>query len=234
MLADERVQGVILTPADAAGLGSNALLDLGIPVVAFDRVIDDPRADAVICDNEDGIRRLTEHFIWLAHRRIAYVGGRSHVETGASRLAGYLSAVRASGIVPFTVEGEFRADRAEIAVRELLDRGIRPSAMVIANNVMAIGTMRALRNAGLRVPDDVAIGAVDDPIWAELVDPPLTTVAQPVRMLAQTAMRLIVERIEGGRTEARRVVLPMELRIRRSSGGPIAIETTGAAGAADA
>lgn len=237
MLADERVQGVILSPADAVGSGTDALFDLGIPVVAFDRVIDDPRADAVIADNEDGIRRLTEHFIWLGHRRIAFVGGRSHVETGASRLAGYLSAVRASGIVPFTVEGEFRADRAEAAVRELLERGVRPTAIVIANNVMAIGTMRALRSAGLRVPHDVAIAAVDDPIWAELVDPPLTALAQPVRMLAETAMRLMVERIEGGRTEARRVVLPMELRIRRSSGGPVA-ETVGApvvdvAGASD-
>jgi LacI family transcriptional regulator len=229
MLADERVQGVILSPADSAGIGSNALLDLGIPVVAFDRVIDDPRADAVVCDNEEGLRRLTEHFIWHGHQRIAYVGGRSHVETGASRLAGYLAAVRAAGLVPFTVEGEFRADRAEAAVGELLARGMRPSAMVIANNVMAIGTLRALRSARLRVPDDVAIGSVDDPIWAELMDPPLTVLAQPVRALAQTAMRLMLERIEGGRREVRRVVLPMELRIRASSGGAV----TGGATVAD-
>ena len=221
MLADERVQGVILSPADAAGIGSDALLDLGIPVVAFDRVIDDPRADAVVCDNEDGLRRLTEHFIWLGHQRIAYVGGRSHVETGASRLAGYLAAVRAAGLVPFTMEGEFRAERAEAAVGELLARGMRPSAITIANNVMAIGTLRALRTAGLRVPDDVAIGAVDDPIWAELIDPPLTVLAQPVRQLAETSMRLMIERIEGGRREPRRVVLPMELRIRASSGGAV-------------
>ena len=223
MLADERVQGVILSPADAAGIGSSALLNLGIPVVAFDRVIDDPRADAVVCDNEDGLRRLTEHFIWLGHKRIAYVGGRSHVETGASRLAGYLAAVRAAGLVPFTLEGEFRAERAEVAVGELLARGMRPSSIVIANNVMAIGTLRALRTAGLKVPADVAIGAVDDPIWAELMDPPLTTLAQPVRALAETAMRLMVERIEGGRREVRRVVLPMELRIRASSGGDVSV-----------
>ena len=232
MLADERVQGVILSPADAAGSGSEALLDIGIPVVAFDRVIDDARADAVVCDNEDGLRRLTEHFIWLGHKQIAYVGGRSHVETGASRLAGYLAAIRAAGLVPFTVEGEFRAERAEAAVGELLARGVRPSSIVVANNVMAIGTMRALRTAGLKIPTNVAIGAVDDPIWAELVDPPLTALAQPVRTLAETAMRLMVERIEGGRTEARRVVLPMELRIRQSSGGPVGGgEAAGAAAA---
>jgi LacI family transcriptional regulator len=115
-------------------------------------------------------------------------------------------------------------------MRELLARGIRPTAVVIANNVMAIGTIRALRSAGLRVPADVALGSVDDPIWAELMDPPLTVLAQPVRTRAETAMRLMLERIEGGRREVRRVVLPMELRIRASSGGAV----TGAAAAAEA
>jgi DNA-binding LacI/PurR family transcriptional regulator len=221
MLADERVQGVIVSPADATGSGTDALLDLGIPVVAFDRVIDDARADAVTCDNADGVRRLTEHLIWLGHQRIAFVGGRTHVATGAARLAGYLEAVRASGLVPFTVEGAFRADRAEEAVRQLLGAGVHPSGLVVANNVMAIGALRALRDAKLRVPDDVALGAVDDPIWAELVDPPLTTLAQPVRIMAETAMRLLVERLVGRRSEPARVVLPMELRVRRSSGGAV-------------
>lgn len=221
LLADERVQGVILSPADAGGTGCEALLTLGIPVVAFDRVIEDPRVDTVTCDNVEGVRRLTEHMIWLGHTRIAFVAGGSHVATGASRLSGYLEAIRAAGLVPFTVEGDFRSDRAEGAVRDLLKRGIHPSAMVVANNMMTIGTMRALRAAGLRVPDDVALSAVDDPIWAELMDPPLTTLAQPVRAMAEAAMQLLLERIEHGRHEARHVVLPMELRVRNSSGGMV-------------
>lgn len=224
MLADERVRGVILSPSDAAGTGSESLLNLRIPVIAFDRMIDDPRADAVVCDNADGVRRLTEHLIWLGHRRIAYVGGRTHVATGAARLAGYLEAIRASGLVPFTVEGAFRADRAESAVDELLERGVTPSGLVVANNVMAIGALRALRDAGLRVPEDVALGSVDDPIWAEFIQPPLTTLAQPVRAMAETAMRLLIERIEDRRTEPARVVFPMELRVRRSSGGAVGAE----------
>jgi DNA-binding LacI/PurR family transcriptional regulator len=221
MLADERVQAVIISPADRAGTGVNALISMGTPVVAFDREVEDPRVDTVKCDNEEGVRLLTEHFIWLGHRRIAYVGGRGHVETGASRLAGYVTAVRAAGLVPFTVEGDFRTKLAEMTVDALLRGDARPSALVVANNLMAIGALRAARSAGVRIPDDLALGAVDDPIWAELTEPPLTTLAQPVREMAESAMRLVIERVEDGRQETRRIVLPMELRVRRSSGGPI-------------
>jgi LacI family transcriptional regulator len=217
MLADERVLGAIVSPADQRGSGVEALLTHGIPVVAFDREIARPGADAVVCDNVEGLRRLTEHLIWLGHERIAYVGGRPDVETGAERLEGYTAAMRAAGLTPFALDGGFRTDAADDAVAALVAQVPRPSAIVVANNLMTIGALRALRRMTLRVPDDVAVAAVDDPAWAELVDPPLTTLAQPVRRMAQTAMELVIERIEG-RTEERRVVLPMELRVRRSCG----------------
>jgi DNA-binding LacI/PurR family transcriptional regulator len=116
--------------------------------------------------------------------------------------------------------GGFRADRAEAATRRLLARSPRPTALVVANNTMAVGTLRAVRETGLRVPDDVAIATVDDPVWAELVEPPLTALAQPVRAMAEVAVRLVLERVSGERNELVRVVLPMELRLRRSSGRP--------------
>jgi DNA-binding LacI/PurR family transcriptional regulator len=117
-------------------------------------------------------------------------------------------------------DGDFRADGAELAARRLLGRAVRPTAIVVANNTMAVGTMRALREEGYGVPDDIALATVDDPVWAELVDPPLTALAQPVRAMAEAAVRLVLERVAGDRREAVRIVLPMELRIRRSSGSP--------------
>jgi LacI family transcriptional regulator len=218
MLADERVVAAIVSPADADGSGVDALLSLGIPVVAFDRVIDDPRTDAVTCGNVAGLRRVTEHLLWLGHERIAYVGGRPDVETGAERLEGYTAAMRAAGMVPFAVDGGFRVEGAEDAVGTLLAHRARPSALIVANNQMTVGALRAIRRAGIRVPDELALACVDDPPWAELVDPPLTTLAQPVRQMAETAMALMRERVEGGRVEPRRVVLPLELRVRTSCG----------------
>lgn len=218
MLADERVRAAIISPADRAGTGAEALLSLGIPVVAFDRLLDDPRTDGVICDNVEGLRRVTEHLLWLGHERIAYVGGRPDVETGAERLQGYTDAMRAAGQVPFAVDGGFRVDAAERAVGTLLDHRKRPTAVIVANNLMTLGALRAIRRAGLRVPRDIALVGVDDPPWAELVDPPLTTLAQPVRAMADAAMEMVFEHIEKGRSEPRRVVLPLELRVRASCG----------------
>ena len=218
MLAEERVVAAILSPADRAGAGVEALLDTGIPVVCFDRMVDDPRADAVVCDNVDGLRRATEHLIWLGHERIAYLGGRLDVETGIERLEGYTAAMRAANLTPFALDGGFRTEPAEVAAARLLATEPRPAALIVANNLMTIGALRAIRSAGLRIPDDLALVSVDDPPWAELIDPPLTTLAQPVRALADTAMRLVLERVEGSRAAARRIVMPFELRVRESCG----------------
>jgi LacI family transcriptional regulator len=218
MMAAERVIAAIVSPADAQAQGVDSLLSLGIPVVAFDRMIEDERVDAVVCANVDGIRRATEHLIWLGHERIAFLGGRTDVETGAERLEGYMLAMRAAGFVPFALDGGFRTDRAEAAIEDLLAHPQRPTAIVVANNLMTLGAIRALRRAGVRIPEEIALVGVDDPPWAELVDPPLTTLAQPVRKMARTAMQLVLERVESRRAETRRVVLPLELRVRRSCG----------------
>lgn len=218
VLADERVLGVIVAPADSRGTGLDLLLDRGVPVVAFDRVVMDSRADSVICDNTDATRRATEHLLWLGHERIAYVGGRTDVETGAERLDGYVAAMRAAGRTPFAVNGNFRTEVAEQEVTTVLGVRPRPTALVIANNLMAIGALRAIRRAGLNIPGEVALVSVDDPAWAEFVDPALTVVAQPVRKMADAAITLLLERIEHRRSEPVRQIFPIDLRIRASCG----------------
>ena len=218
VLADERVVGAIVAPADSTGAGLEPLFDLDIPVVAFDRMVTNPRADAVLCDNVAATRQATEHLIWLGHERIAYVGGRPGVETGAERLEGYVNAMRAAGLTPFSVNGAFRSDVAEREAAALLRLERPPTALVVANSSMALGTLQAIRDAGLDVPAQVALVSVDDPPWARLLGPPLTVVAQPVQQMAETAIRLLLERIEGRGDEPQRIVLPTDLRIRVSCG----------------
>jgi DNA-binding LacI/PurR family transcriptional regulator len=217
-LADERTLGVIVAPADSRGSGLTRLFELGIPVVVFDRWVHDERADAVLCDNTDATRKATEHLIWLGHERIAYVGGRLDLETGAERLAGYTAAMRAAGRTPFAVDGGFRPDLAERETAALLAIVDRPTALVVGNNLMTLGALRAIRAAGVAVPDQLAIVAIDDPPWASLVEPPLTVVAQPVSEMAEMAMTLLLERLNGARSEPVRAILPLELRIRVSCG----------------
>ena len=219
-LIDERVLGVIISPSDPAGEPISRLLDLGIPVVAFDREVEDPRADAVLADNVKAMRIGSEVLVGEGHRRIALIGGRADVETGAERRAGYEMAMRAAGLEPLVLDGDFRLDLAETAVAGLLRREPRPTALIVANNLMTLGALRAVRDAGLRVPADMALVGVDDPPWSALVDPPLTTLAQPVRAMAADAMELLLQRVSGTREHPRRIVHPFELRTRASTAAP--------------
>jgi DNA-binding LacI/PurR family transcriptional regulator len=217
MLAGERVQGVILAPSDPAGAEIGRLLDLGIPLVAFDRVVDDGRADAVIIDNAEAGRRAAAHLLALGHRRIGFIGGRPEIQTGGERQAGYERAMAAAGLAPIVADGRFRLDGGRDAAARLLDAG-DVTALIVANNLMTVGALQAIRERGLRIPDDLALVAVDDPFWAALTDPPLTALAQPVRRMAESAVRLLFERIDGTRTAPRCLVFDVELRVRRSCG----------------
>jgi LacI family transcriptional regulator len=217
-MLDERVLGVILSPSDPGDAMIGALLDSGIPLVAFDREVADPRVDAVIADNVRGARTATEHLIALGHRDIAFVGGRHEVETGRERLDGYEDAMRTAGLEPRAVSGGFKADAAQVEVAALLAGAGAPTGLVVANNLMTLGALAALADAGVSVPDGVAVVAIDDPPWAPFVAPPLTTAAQPVRRMAADAMRLLLDRVQGRADGARRIVHPFELRVRASCG----------------
>jgi len=220
VLAAERVVGVILAPSDPAGAGISRLLNAGTPVVAFDRRVDDPRPDALVVDNARAPRRATDYLISLGHQQIGFVSGLPDIQTGRERLSGYQEAMVLRGL-PTAVEiGAFRIDEAFGATTRLLDRG-NVTALIIANNLMTIGAVRAIRSRRLRIPEDIALVAVDDPPWAELVEPPLTTLAQPVRQMADCAVRLLFERIGGQRTKATTELFEFELIVRESSGGPI-------------
>jgi DNA-binding LacI/PurR family transcriptional regulator len=218
MLVEERVLGVVISPSDPAGPEIGELLDRGTPVVAFDREVADPRADAVIADNRAAARAAVDLLAGAGHRAITYVSGRRDVESGAERLDGFELSMRSHGLEPRSVDGDFRVDRSYACVAALLATSDRPSALVVGNNLMTIGALRAIREAGAQVPRDLALVAFDDPAWAELVDPPLTTLAQPVRRMATEAMELLLERVAGSRTEPRRTVHPFEVRRRASCG----------------
>jgi LacI family transcriptional regulator len=141
------------------------------------------------------------------------------VETGAERQQGYEEAMREAGLEPRVVLGGFRIDGGRAATEELLGHAGGVTALVVANNLMTIGALRALRAAGARVPADVALVAIDDPFWADLTEPPLTTLAQPVRRMAREAMSLLLARLGRRRRRApRRAVYDFELRVRRSCG----------------
>ena len=218
VMAAERVLGVLISPSDPDGPEIGRLIDLGIPVVAFDRHVSDPRADAVTADNVEAARTACRLLIEAGHRRIGFVAGRPDVQTGDDRLAGYRMEMAASGLEERAVAGGFTVEGGHSATERLLEQEPRITALIVSNNQMTLGALQVLRERGLAIPGDVALVAFDDPAWANLLDPPLTTLAQPLRQMAAAAVDLLFERMSDGRSQPVRPIYQFELRVRKSCG----------------
>jgi LacI family transcriptional regulator len=198
------------------------LLERGIPVVAVDRrpKRHEDEVDSVVVDNELGARQATEHLIAAGAKRIACITGPVRASTASERLAGYQRALRDHGrpADPDLVRrADFREDGGYAAARTLLAGRKRPDALFVANNLMTIGALRALNEAGLRVPEDVLLVGFDDAPWTTLTTPQLSVVAQPTHELGQQAARLLAT--ASSELPARHIVLAPTLLVRASSGG---------------
>ncbi len=219
LLRSQRTDGLIVSGPRA---DDDELVDLvrdGFPIVLQGSRLglDAPSVDV---DNRAGAHGAVAFLIGLGHRRIGCITNAPLAYTAATeRLAGYRDALDEAGIAfdaQLVVEGSFVAASGHAAMVTLLGR-TWPTAVFVASDVVAIGAMRALREAGLRIPRDVSVVGFDDIALAEHFDPPLTTVRIPAHSLGETAGQLLVERI-AGRPVAARTLLPTQLVIRDSTG----------------
>jgi LacI family transcriptional regulator len=221
LIRAQRCDGLILTPAgDAQDYRASGLASFPMPTVLIDRVLDCWPVDSVALDNVSAAMQATNYVLDLGHRRVGTISGPSHVSTGADRLAGFLKSLAARGITPdpnHIRSGDFREDVAYSAMREVLALPEPPTAIYVANNVMLIGVMRAIAEAGFNCPSDISVVSTDDLAWATAFRPRLTTVRQPVREMGLEAVRLLVDRIARPSEEpAKRLVLPPTLIVRES------------------
>lgn len=216
-----RCDGLILAPTGE--LAAYQALNLGAlfqPTVLIDRVIDFWPADSITLDNLAATFHATNYLLDLGHRRIGAITGPRHVSTGADRHLGFLQAMAARGLAPdpqHVRSGDYREERAYSVTREMLRLPDRPSALYVANNLMLIGVMRAIAEAGLDCPGDISVVSIDDFPWANAYRPRLTTVGQPVAEMGTEAVRLLVERITGKvKDPPRRLVMHPTLIVRDS------------------
>ncbi|HEY7689865.1 MAG TPA: LacI family DNA-binding transcriptional regulator [Dongiaceae bacterium] len=216
-----RCDGLILAPTgdpDSYRIGDPAFF--AGPTVLIDRVIDDWPADSVSIDNMAAAIQATNYILDLGHRRIGAVTGPRHVSTGADRHAGFMQALASRGIAvnPQHIRsGDYREDRAYSVAREILRLPDRPTAFFVANNLMLIGVMRAISEAGLNCPADISVVSMDDFMWVNAFRPRLTTVSQPMAEMGAEAVRLLVERLTAASGEPpRRVVMQPTLIVRES------------------
>ncbi|WP_240897193.1 LacI family DNA-binding transcriptional regulator [Kineococcus vitellinus] len=215
-LAGRRVDGVVLAPsARAAEEALPFLAGSRLPTVLLDRFADAP-LDQVGPEGSAATEALTAHLLDLGHRRTAFVAGLEGLSSTTERRDGYLRAVAARGLAPLVLPGASDTRTAEEVVTAAFSAPGRPTAVVVGNNSMTVGTLRALRALGLRLPADVALVCYDDPEWADLVEPRLTALAQDVPAMATRAVQMILERIAGSDAPPRRERVAPTLRHRDS------------------
>ena len=229
-LQQRRVDGVILSVSGSApNPALSHLMANEIPVVIIDRLIDAP-VDQVGLENKRASGELVSHLVSLGHERIGYICGLAQLSTSEERLVGYRAALRRAGIradPALERPGRSRSEPARLATHELLAMDEPPTAIIGGNNVMTLGVMRALSEAGRKVPDDIAVVSFDDFEWADLFSPRLTTMAQPAEAIGRRAVDLLIQRFHDPGLAPRTVRMRGELRVRESCGAQLARPSTG-------
>jgi len=224
LLADRRVDGLIIA-SSSLGVRHRAWLAAPpVPVVLVNTAAPDGELPAITSDNEGGGRLAAEHLLGLGHRRFGYLMPPPRNVDAPLRLAGVRAALRGAGIPPESLtvaHGEPLVPGGEAATVEILARAPDTTAFIAYNDLMAIGALRALREAGRAVPAKASVIGFDDVPVAAYVDPPLTTIGQQTEEMGRWAVARLTRDPEdrnGDASGSASVRLPIELRIRGSSG----------------
>ena len=217
-----RVDGLIIMSPDLEAQRTLQTLQGSFPVVLLNGGAEAEAFDTITIENHEGAHEMTRHLIARGHRRIAMVCGPQRNYDAAERLRGYHTALTEGGIEPeasLVVRGDFSELSGYGAVSQLLELEPRPTAIFAANDSMAIGALSALREAGLRVPDDVAVAGFDDIPLARYMNPPLSTVHVDISQLGERAAALLLASLRKGNRPHQQLQLPTTLVIRASCGG---------------
>jgi LacI family transcriptional regulator len=216
------LDGVIVTATRNGDPLIPQLLTNRVPFVLHGRH-EDPRVSFVEVDNVSGAHTAVTHLVRLGRRRIALITGPSGSLAAEDRKRGYRNALQERRVPvdeSLIIHGDFTETSGYQAMRRLLPHD--PDAVFVASDSMALGALRALREAQKSVPDEVAIVGFDDMPHAMTADPPLTTIRQPVRRAGALAVEMLVDILDNGPQPARRLILPTELVVRASCGSHLA------------
>ncbi len=227
MLRGGLVDGLIVSSVLLGDPIIPALVASGTPFLLVGRHPTYPEINYVDCDNRQGADEAVSHLLRLGRRRVATVTGPMNTIAGQDRQAGYLTACHRRGHFPdaaWMVEGDYTEAGGYLATQRLLP--LNPDAIFAASDVMALGVLRALRDAGRRVPEEVAVVGFDDLPFAARTEPPLTTIRQSIQGLGQLAADTLIAMVEEATTQPRRITLPTELVIRSSCGATLPANRT--------
>ena len=213
--------GMIFVSFDFNPRNTAAVNASGCPVVLTNNYQSPDGRDAFDCvyvDTFEGIRMAAQHFISRGFTRIGYIGGNTATQTGRERFAGFQHALQHSNIAAdqrlFKV-GDFSMESGRRAMQELIDQRTVPPALVVANDLMAIGAMRVCKEQGIRIPGDLAVMGMDNSDLAQFLD--LSSIHMREEEIGRNAARLLMQRIDNPRMEKRTIRLQPSLVLRKTS-----------------
>lgn len=218
VLQTQLVDGVMITGSQVDDPLVPRLIQNEVPFVMVGRS-EHPEASFVDADNVAGAYMAVSHLARLGHERIATITGSMNATVGIDRHRGYMDALKNRNLPihdSLVVGGDFTEAGGYSAMRRLIPQ--KPDAVFVASDIMALGAIRALREVGMQVPDDVAIVGFDDLPAAAYSNPPLTTVRQPTRRAGVEAVETLLDILANGPEPARHTILSTELIIRKSCG----------------
>jgi len=218
------VDGLVLATVTLNDPVIGHCLAAAIPVVLVNRTDVGRKLPAVATDDEAGMRLAVDHLVSLGHRRLGHIAGPQHVSTGALRRAGFKAAAARAGLSTQNIGIEtaraYTREEGRLAALRLLDRKGVPSAIVAANDLLALGIYDALGERGLHCPADISVVGHNDMPYVDMLSPPLTTVRIAQRSMGNQAARLLLDAIADPGSRRERVVLEPKLIVRGSTAKP--------------
>ena len=233
LLRTHRVDGIVWAPTGGAvDYPVTSLKQFTVPVVFIDRAVPTfSTYDSVILNNHAAGLKATNYLLDLGHRQVAMISGPDFLEPARERTRGFRDAFHRRRLPvreDLILDGNFREAQAFEECRKLFETGEKVSAILVANNPMFIGVMRAVSLAGRSCPQDISIVSIDDFPLADALRPHVTAIRQPVREMAQASLRLLLERITGAAASEPTHLLFEPLLIVRDSCAPFAMDQTAA------
>ncbi len=220
LLRNGHVDGMVLIAIKSSKELEENLARVNKPVCVIGRVPGDLGVDNVQANSLQGVRLVVDHILSLGRRRLVFINGPLNTNPAIQRLEGYQVAIRTAGLEERVVYGEFTLEGGYEAAEEALGKYPEADALVCANDLMGIGALRRLRQAGVRVPQDVAVSGMDDIRECEICSPALTSVALHAAERGRMAAQMLFDRLSGASTGSPiRAVLEPTLRVRESTGG---------------
>jgi len=221
-LMHHRVAGVIVSISQTTKDGRHFqdVVARKIPLVFFDRVCDDVNASKVVIDDRESARIAVTHLIERGYKRIAHFGGPKELGICVGRMSGYVEALKHNGLASpngYVRFGGLQEEDGYKLMDSMLKENIIPDAIFAVNDPVAIGAFQKIKEAGLKIPGDIAIIGFSNNKITALVDPPLSTMNQPSFEMGKKAAEIVIESIEEGTIEPKTYVLETELIVRGST-----------------